>query len=102
MQPLPEDHHIDTWSSKLCPAAVLGRLQGSVMMQGLSGAHLHHPVLMTCACAVLRCAVPIVFVLRPLGVLLDNVANGWTYNTIRSSDVTARVLAGSGMVSSAV
>ena len=41
------------------------------------------------------------FSCRPLGVLLDNVAQGWSYNTITWSDVATRDLASTNMVSTA-
>jgi hypothetical protein len=36
---------------------------------------------------------------RPLGVLLDNVAQGWTYNHVTWSDVATKDLASTTMVS---
>lgn len=53
--------------------------------------------------AVLRCAVLCCRVLRrPLGVLLDNVAKGWTYNHVTWSDVATKDLASTTMVCACV
>lgn len=51
-------------------------------------------------CCAMPCAVAVAVTgnNRPLGALLDNVANGWSYNTITWSDVLAKSQHAAGTV----